>query len=151
VNKLSKTAKIQCISALMGMDKTFALNKHIESLPQEARIFVLLTRITYSDAQHSDLLKQGLEFTHYKGENSSKLYKHKRLIIQMEFLYKIGAENSSSNKEGKYNYLILDEFSSLCRQFFSMTMDENRYLNVIIFERLIRNTPNIIVMDAFLS
>jgi len=30
-------------------------------------------------------------------------------------------------------------------------MDENRYLNVIIFERLIRNTPNVIVMDALLS
>jgi len=30
-------------------------------------------------------------------------------------------------------------------------MDENRYLNVIVFERLIRNTPNIIVMDAFLN
>jgi len=98
-----------------------------------------------------DLLKHGLEFTHYKGENSNKQNKHKRLIIQMESLYKIGAENSASNKGGKYDYLILDEFSSLCRQFFSTTMDENRYLNVIVLERLIRNTPNIIVMDAFLS
>jgi len=55
----------------------------------------------------------------------------------MESLYKIGAENSVSNKEGKYDYLILDEFSSLCRQIFSITMDENRYLNAIAFERLI--------------
>jgi len=94
---------------------------------------------------------RGLEFTHYKGENSSKLYKHKRLIIQMESLYKIGAKNSASKKEGKYDYLILDEFSSLCRQFFSATMDENRYLNATAFERLMRNTPNIIVMDTFLS
>jgi len=151
VNKLSKTERIQCISAPMGMGKTVALKKYIESLPQEARICILSTRITYSDAQHLDLLARGLEFTHFKGENSSKLYKHKRLIIQMESLYKIGAKNSASNKEGKYDCLILDAFSSLCRQFFSTTMDENRYLNVIVFERLIRNTPNIIVMDAFLS
>jgi len=61
----------------------------------------------------------------------------------MESLYKIGAKKSASNKEGKYNYLILDEFSSLCRQFFSTTMDENRYLNVIMFERLIMNTPKL--------
>jgi len=114
-------------------------------------MYILSTRITYSDAQHLDLAMRGLEFTHYKGENSNKLYKHKRLIIQMESLYKIGAKKSASKKEGKYNYLILDEFSYLCRQFFSTTMDENRYLNTITFERLIRNTPNIIVMDAFLS
>jgi len=56
-------------TALMGMGKTFALKKHIESLPQEARICILSTRITYSDTQHMDLLKWGLEFTHYKGEN----------------------------------------------------------------------------------
>jgi len=49
VNNLSKTAKIKCISALKGMDKTFALKKHIESLPQEARIYILSTRIAYSD------------------------------------------------------------------------------------------------------
>jgi len=73
VTDLSKTAKIQCISAQMGMGKTFALKKHIESLPQEVRICILFTRITYSDAQHLDLFKQGLEFTHYKGENSRKL------------------------------------------------------------------------------
>jgi len=34
---------------------------------------------------------------------------------------------------GEYNYLILDEFSSLCRQFFFSTMDENRLINAIIF------------------
>jgi len=67
VNELSKTAKVQCISAPMGMGKTFDLKKYIESLPQEARICILSTRITYSDAQHSDLTMRGLEFTLYKG------------------------------------------------------------------------------------
>jgi len=69
----------------------------------------------------------------------------------MESFHKIGVENSACNKGGEYNYLILDEFSSLCIKFFSSTMDENILVNAIIFERLIRNTPNIIVMDAFLN
>jgi len=130
--------------------KPLHLRSLLKNLPKDKRICILSSRISYSDSTAGGFEEIGVKLNHYKIKDKRKLYKCKRLIIQMESLHKIGAENSASNK-GEYNYLILDEFSSLCRQFFSSTMDENRLVNAIIFERLIRNTPNIIVMDAFLN
>jgi len=135
----------------MGMGKTYTLKKFIKSLPQDKRICVLSSRISYSDSADGGFEEIGVKLNHYKQENKDKLYKCHRLIIQMESLYKIGAKNNADNKGGEYDYLVLDEFGSLCRQFFSSTMDENRLINAIVFERLIRSTKNLIIMDAFLN
>jgi len=73
-----------------------------------------------------------------------------RLILQMESLYKISGNTSTDGKEPSYDILVLDEIVALINQFFSPTMDENRLVNFIIFEKLIKNTPKLIIMDALL-
>lgn len=149
--ELCDKATVQCVSAPMGMGKTFALKKFLQKLPSRTKICILSSRISFSDSTQEGLNKLELGFKHYKQENQHNLYRCGRLIIQMESLYKISGENSMFDLKGKYDYVILDEFSSLCRQFFSTTMDAHRYINSIVFENLIRETGKVIVMDAFLK
>jgi len=140
---LTKT-KIGCISAPIGMGKRTAIINFVRSLPPNAKILILSTRFLSSDQ-----IRAG--FKHCKEEDQYRLYKFKRLILQMDSLHKISEEYCIIGEVQTYDYIILDEFASLCRKFFSSTMDNHRYIAARCFERLIRDTPNVIVMGASLK
>jgi len=55
----------------------------------------------YSDSTDGGFEEIQVKLNHYKVKNNIKLYKCKRLIIQMESLHKIGGENSACNKGGE--------------------------------------------------
>jgi len=101
INDLSETANVQCICAGMGMGKTFALRKFIKNLPADKRICILSSSISSLDSTDGGFEEVGVKLNHYKVKDNCKLYKCKRFSIQMESLYKIGAENSACNKGGE--------------------------------------------------
>jgi hypothetical protein len=69
-----------------------------------------------------------------------------RLVIQVESLHKL--QNDFRN----YDLIILDESESILQQFASSTtMKERLDKNVIMFEKLMRNSNNVICSDAFIS
>lgn len=78
--------------------------------------------------------------------SKDELCGYARLIIQLESLWKVGWHSKCGGGFG-----ILDEFSSICRQFSSSTMKENRRACFAAFEDHVARFSLLLAMDAFMT
>lgn len=125
--------------SIMGSGKTTTIKNFLKQNDKEySKVLFFSPRILFSNNLIGDLKDIG--FKNYK--NQKRIDVINRLIVSLESLYKVG--------KNKYDMLIIDEVETILNIFSSPTNREVS-LNIEVFERLIKETPKICFLDAFLS
>ncbi|MCP4393165.1 MAG: hypothetical protein GY804_02700, partial [Alphaproteobacteria bacterium] len=134
------------VKSPMATGKTHNLYEWFNTLFDHHSIALVTFRQTLAHKFHANLLKKGYKFSHYlieqEGGYIETFYKdhYPRLIIQVNSLKKL---------HGKYDVIVLDEFS--------YTLDtvvgfcKERRLVMERFDDLVRNAKYVLCMDAYLT
>lgn len=134
-------SRIKFIRAEMKMGKSKKCVEYLKTIPHDSKIVFISFRRTFSS--ESGQKYQGFDLYNTIPETIISLKKHPRLIIQLESLNRVEFCE-------KADVVILDEVESIWGQFDSGNFADLT-ATVQIFQYLVRNASDIIVMDANLS
>ncbi len=137
---------IYIISSTMGSGKTSCILKMIERERLKKVIWISM-RITFT-LEITKKKFNGIKdrFKSYKEIRSSEELKRiDYLVISPESLHKIAPIT------GKYDAVIVDEFSSLVSNYFSSTMDKNRIKTIALLNHLFISSSWTVLSDACIT
>ena len=139
------------IQSYLGTGKSTSFMNIPELKKFDTKILVLSPRMIFAKSITNEFLRQGVYidcYTDFKSnrDNSNREFQNNtRFVCQMESLHKL-------KNNYKFDYLIIDEVESCLNQFYSLeTMKDNIHQNLIIFEKLVKNSKHLICLDAFVS
>jgi hypothetical protein len=125
------------MKAVCGMGKTVEIVEEL-GFNKDASVLVVCGKRTLGRKQLDDLEKQG--FVYYENLGKGLLKNNKKLIVQIDSLWRV---------IGKYEYLILDEFTYSENQVVIFTKNKKQCIDALIHR--IKTTPKVIVADAFID
>ena len=123
------------LRAPMGTGKTFQLRELIRSMGDDRRVLVVSFRVSLCQYMHGYL---GCDFELYS-DHVGELRAHPRLIVTVNSLGRlVGAA---------YDLIVMDESESILEQFDGVHPVHMR-MAWLVFEKLVRDTPRVLCMDA---
>ena len=142
---------------MLGCGKTFAMIRKLREKKKKnpkLRVLVMSGRRTWADHIHAEL--DGLGFVHYEKYKTEQFEKKKK-ITQIDadcLVLQMSPASMKLISEQNYDYLVVDE----CETVLTMMSFLNIYKNTDewllmgkTWERLMRETKQVLFMDAFLN
>ena len=131
------------VKSHLGTGKTTEIIRILKTAAPK-RVLIVSARKSYTHYLQGDLAKAGVPFTSYEDIDSNHSFVP-RLIIQVESLWKLGADAT-------YGLVILDESESILNQLHSIqTNGANLITNHQVLEHVTATADRVIAADAFLS
>jgi hypothetical protein len=146
------------IKSALGSGKTHAFKKRVKELLKsnsKARILVLSGRCSFSDHIFGEL--KGLGFIHYAKEKEESFKNKKGKITQLDNPLLILQMSPASLKlisEQSYDLIVGDEIETILTMMSYLSFYHSVADFLLMgktFERIMRDTQSVIVMDAFLT
>lgn len=134
--------RVSFINSPMGTGKSYTLH-HIVADGDFKRIVYLSSKRAFAMDMGKEFEKDG--FKNYIDLNIRDRYECPRIIISLESFHQINPDD--------IDLLIIDESESVLKIIGSKTLQQKGegLNNLLIFEKAIRNSKKVLVMDAFLS
>ena len=142
LNKFLKSKIPLIISSPMGTGKTKVLMELIKTNFMEKSILYLSHRQTFSQAISGELVEYKM---HNYMEDMQELYKHKKIVIQLDSLPKLCDEEGYYKT---YDLVIMDESVSLLNHLSSETLTKTRDLVCKLLRGYIKGCGWLIALDA---
>lgn len=138
---LSKSGPlILCAKSHLGTGKTTAIKTHIKA-NKNLRVLYVAPRVAFAQQIYGDLKEFGYVFYTDLRKNIN-LCKDK-LVCQLESLHRVQYQD--------YDIIVLDEVESVLKQLTSTETNKKMTTTYKVFQQLIKNTPKILLLDAFLT
>jgi hypothetical protein len=141
IKKITDDASHQIIhiKSHLGTGKTTVMRNYIRANPTK-KILYFAPRVAFANDIHASL--PGFEiYTDIKRKGTA--FNYDRVIIQAESLHRVATH--------KYDILVIDEIESVLKQLTSKETNKQMTKTYETFDRLIKATPKIISLDAFLT
>ena len=126
------------LRAPMGTGKTYRLRELVRSLAPETRVLVVSFRVSLCQYMQDYMARDGCAFELYS-ERAGELRDVARLIVTVNSLGRLVGS--------AYDLLVLDESESVLEQFDGVHPVHMR-LAWLVFEKLVRDTPRVLCLDA---
>lgn len=138
--------QICIINSSMGTGKSTLIKQWCEG----RNILVIGARITFCDMMTALLGLQNYQTTTIK---PFSVFNHPRFVVQLQSIIKFeGILTPKCTITCSYDFLILDEFVSICQQLISEVSDYKTRINIAkAFTNLINVIPNVIISDAHIT
>ena len=134
---LYPNGKLQIIQSEMGTGKTYQIRKLLTD-NTDLRVLIVCFRVELG--QYMCTYLGNLDFVFYR--NLTGVLSQPKLICQVNSMHRI--------YNATYDVLILDEIESIIEQFSGVCATRRR-MCWLVLEKLIRDTPNILALDACIA